>query len=255
VLTIRITAAESKSTALEFVMRSDYAQLVTGIRERARVELTAEIKRLAREQIAAEGASALSLRAIARDLQMVSSAIYRYFASRDELLTALIMDSYDALGFAVAVADEGVKPTDHLGRWIAVCDAARRWALANPAEYGLIFGTPVPGYQAPADTIASASRYSAVLVGLLKSINESSERRGGGRPVSAAAKREYRLFRGRIETDLPDDLIVAGLSAWATLFGAISFEVFGHLRNVIDDRDAHFAAIMKRTGQELIEGR
>jgi AcrR family transcriptional regulator len=228
---------------------------MAGIRERARVELTAEIKRLAREQIASNGASALSLRAIARDLDMVSSAIYRYFASRDELLTALIIDSYDALGFAVAAADAAVKPADVLGRWLAICDAARSWACDNPAEYGLIFGTPVPGYKAPPDTIASATRYSTVLVGLFRAIDENPARTRSDRPMSAAVKREYRLFRQRIDADPPDDLVLAGLSAWATLFGAISFEVFGHLHNVIDDRDAHFAAMMKRVGQELIEGR
>jgi AcrR family transcriptional regulator len=228
---------------------------MAGIREQARVEITAEIKRLAREQIAAEGAAALSLRAIARELGMVSSAIYRYFASRDELLTALIIDSYDALGLAAAAADASVKPADVLGRWLAICDAARAWALNNPAEYGLIFGTPVPGYQAPPDTIASATRYSAVLVGLFQAIDENATRPPSNRPISAAAKREYRLFRQRIDANPPDDLLLAGLSAWATLFGAISFEVFGHLHNVIDDRDAHFAAMMKRIGQELIEGR
>src|SRR6202046_3771698 len=79
-------------------------------RERARAELTREIKQEARRQLAASGAQGLSLRAVARELGMVSSALYRYFPSRDELLTALIIDAYDALGEAAEAADSGVVP-------------------------------------------------------------------------------------------------------------------------------------------------
>ena len=77
-----------------------------GLRARVRAELMQEIKDEARLQIAQEGASSLSLRAIARHLDMVSSGIYRYFKSRDELLTALIVDAYEAIGSAVEAADE-----------------------------------------------------------------------------------------------------------------------------------------------------
>ncbi len=91
-----------------------------GIRARVREELTREIKRSAREQLVTAGADALSLRAIARDLDMASSAIYRYFASRDDLLTALIVDAYDTLGAQVEAADAAVDPDDHLARWRAI---------------------------------------------------------------------------------------------------------------------------------------
>jgi Tetracyclin repressor-like, C-terminal domain len=73
--------------------------------------------------------------------------------------------------------------------------------------------------------------------------------------VSPALRREYQLFRQRAGVQVSDGLIMAGLSAWATLFGAISFEVFGHLRNVIDDRDTHFVSMMKSIGTRLIEPR
>src|ERR1700760_2130558 len=114
-------------------------------RARARAELTAEITDTARRQLAEVGAAALSLRAVARELGMVSSAIYRYFPSRDELLTALIVDAYDALGAQVEAADAGVARDDLRGRWMACGRAVREWALATPAEYALIFGSPVPG--------------------------------------------------------------------------------------------------------------
>ena len=135
-------------------------------RERARAEITREITDIARARLAADGAAALSLRAVARDLGMVSSAVYRYFGSRDELLTALIIDGYNAIGEAVESADAACRRGDYPGRWLAACRAARGWALAHPHEYALIYGSPVPGYQAPEATIGPAAR-SAVVFGRL----------------------------------------------------------------------------------------
>ena len=117
---------------------------MTGLRARVRAEITAEIKAIARRHLAEEGAAALSLRAVARELGMVSSAVYRYFPSRDDLLTALIIDSYNELG-EVAERADGIGDRDDLaGRWRRVSDGAFQWARNNPAEYSLIFGTPVP---------------------------------------------------------------------------------------------------------------
>ena len=132
------------------------------------MEITREITDIARARLAAEGAAALSLRAVARDMGMVSSAVYRYFSSRDELLTALIIDGYNAIGEAVENADAACRRGDYSGRWLAACRAARGWAIAHPHEYALIYGSPVPGYQAPADTIGPAAR-SAVVFGRLVS--------------------------------------------------------------------------------------
>src|ERR1700754_3406523 len=99
-------------------------------RERVRAEITREITDIARAQLAADGAAALSLRAVARDLGMVSSAVYRYFSSRDELLTALIIDGYNALGAAAERADGCCPRDDSAGRWRAATRAAREWAVA-----------------------------------------------------------------------------------------------------------------------------
>src|SRR5215472_2336431 len=101
--------------------------------ERARAELTREIKEEARRQLAEVGGNGLSLRAVARELGMVSSALYRYFPSRDDLLTALIIDAYDAVGKA---AEDAVAVETIAGRqWAAACHAIRAWALAHPHEY------------------------------------------------------------------------------------------------------------------------
>src|SRR3712207_8253729 len=109
------------------------------IRARVRAAMTEEIKTTARRHLATDGAN-LSLRAVARDMGMVSSALYRYFPSRDDLLTALIIDAYNALGEAAERSDAGVGRDDLRGRWLAICRGVRAWALANPAEYALIYG-------------------------------------------------------------------------------------------------------------------
>src|SRR5258708_1583005 len=136
-------------------------------RERARAEITREILEAGRRHLATDGAAALSLRAIARDLGMVSSAVYRYVANRDDLLTRLIIDAYDALGAAAESREAAVDRGDLAGRWSAVCVAVRDWALANPNESALISGSPVPCYVAPADTIGPASPGSNLLVQIL----------------------------------------------------------------------------------------
>ena len=129
--------------------------------------MTDEIKRQARLQVDAAGASSLSLRAISRDMGTACSALYRYFPSRDHLLTVLIIENYDALGEAVEAADASVPKDDLAGRWRATAHALRSWAVENPADYGLNFGTPVPGYEAPEDTIGPGTRYTNTLLSLL----------------------------------------------------------------------------------------
>ena len=154
-------------------------------RERARAELTREIKEEARRQVAATGAQRLSLRAVARELGMVSSALYRYFPSRDDLLTALIIDAYDALGDSAERAVAALPRADVRGRWRACCTAVRGWALAHPHEYALIYGSPVPGYQAPQETIQAASRVALVLGGLLadaSALEPATSRPGAAAP-------------------------------------------------------------------------
>ena len=135
-----------------------------GARARVRAELTREIKSVARRQLAESGAAALSLRAVARELNMASSAVYRYFPSRDELLTALIVDAYDAVGAAAELDESGVRRTDFAGRWMAAARAVREWAVAHPQEHALIYGSPVPGYRAPLDTIDPAARIPLLLL-------------------------------------------------------------------------------------------
>src|SRR5262245_54222675 len=134
-------------------------------RTRQRQATVAEIKALARRQLAEHGTGAVNLRAIAREMGTASSALYRYFASHDELISALCADAYNAVADAMAAARDAVPVGEHARRWRAVCDAWRRWSLDNPADFALIFGTPVPGYSAAGQaTGPAASRFAAVPV-------------------------------------------------------------------------------------------
>jgi AcrR family transcriptional regulator len=229
-------------------------------RERARAELTQEIKQEARRQLAAHGAQGLSLRAVARELGMVSSALYRYFPSRDELLTALIIDAYDSLGEAAEAADAGCAPPDVRGRWGATCHAVRNWALAHPHEYALIYGSPVPGYRAPQATIASATRVARVAGGVVgdawHEIRDADEghpaasppgpgtRAAGPGPAPAPLPPELAeqaaIVADAIAPGAPEVMITRLLMAWTQLFGMISFELFGQLVGSADPADAFF---------------
>src|SRR3954447_22097408 len=138
-----------------------------GVRERARADITSEIVRAGRDQLGTDGAAALSLRAVARELGMVSSAGDRYVANRDELLTLLIIEAYDALGAAVEEAAAPAAGRSPAARFVAAGRAVRTWAVANPHQYALLYGSPVPGYEAPQDTIGPASRVTLALVGIV----------------------------------------------------------------------------------------
>ncbi|MBY8882506.1 TetR/AcrR family transcriptional regulator [Actinacidiphila acidipaludis] len=215
--------------------------VIQGARERARTEVTAAIKQEARNQLAAEGAARLSLRAVARELGMVSSALYRYFPSRDELFTALIIDAYDAIGAAAEealAATAGEPPAD---RWTAVCRAARDWAIAHPHEYGLVYGSPVPGYSAPQDTVVPASRVGLALVAVVR----DAQRDGllgppQGRPLAEPVRTDAAHLASELAPDLPIPTIAALVAAWAQVFGIVSFEVFGQFNGVVEARGPFF---------------
>ncbi len=223
-------------------------------RERARAEITAEILDTARVHLAKDGAAALSLRAVARDLGMVSSAVYRYVPNRDALLTMLIIDAYDSLGAAVEKAERVIPRDDHRGRFIAACHGVRAWALAHPHEYALIYGSPVPGYAAPTDTIGPASRVPTVLITILIDLQQAGKapRPQPVDPTVAAAIEDIREFSGGL---LPDDLLLRGMAAWSGLFGTVSFELYGQLHNVVADgskaRKAYFDHQMRQVADGL----
>ncbi|MEV0239760.1 TetR/AcrR family transcriptional regulator [Streptomyces sp. NPDC050674] len=208
-----------------------------GARARARIEVTAAIKDEARRQLAAEGAARLSLRAVARELGMVSSALYRYFPSRDDLLTALIIDAYDSLGER-AEAAHGAAAGGPFERWVTVCEAVRSWALEHPHEYALIYGTPVPGYTAPDTTVRAAGRVGLLLIGIARDAHRSP---GPTRPpLPDDLRPEAERMVAHFAPDVPPEVVTALVAAWAQLFGLVGFELFGQFNRVVEDREAFF---------------
>jgi AcrR family transcriptional regulator len=220
-------------------------------RERVRAELTREITDVARVQLATEGAGGLSLRAVAREMGMVSSAIYRYFPSRDDLLTALIVDGYNAIGEAAEQADAACPAGDYAGRWLAVCRAIRDWALAHPHEYALVYGSPVPGYQAPQQTIGPAARGAAVFGKIISEAFRAGALQPAGicPPSPESFTADAVVLRDSVLPGVPDDVIAVALATWTALFGMISFELFGQFENVITDRAAFFGHAMACQGR------
>ncbi|MEU6712437.1 TetR/AcrR family transcriptional regulator [Nonomuraea sp. NPDC046802] len=213
-------------------------------RERVRAELTREITDIARRQLATEGAGGLSLRAVAREMGMVSSAIYRYFPSRDDLLTALIIDGYNAIGAAVEQADADCPQDDFLLRWLTAGHAVREWAVAHPHEYALLYGSPVPGYQAPQDTIAARVRDVAVLGRIISDAWQAGAVHAPATEPPPELTAEAAAFR-ELMPGVPDNVIWRAISAWTALYGWVNFEVFGQFNNTIEDRRTAFDHSMR----------
>jgi AcrR family transcriptional regulator len=183
---------------------------------------------------------------------MASSAIYRYFESRDQLLTVLIIDAYNRLGAAIEDADAACDRDDLIGRWTAIAQEFRAWALSNQADYGLVFGTPVPGYEAPADTNAAGLRYTNVVVQLVADATAQGCVSEIELPKIKGLVSEYRNVKKAIGVNAPDTTLLAGLSAWASVFGAINLEIFGHVDNVYTNPGIHFAALVDMLGRQVV---
>ncbi len=193
-------------------------------RERYRAQVREEIKRHAWEQIAAAGVPALSLNAIAKQLGMSGPALYRYFASRDELITALIRDAYRSLADSVRAARAAGAGLPGLAGTI------RDWARSDPQRYFLIYGTPVPGYHAPGDTTAISFEVMAVL------IEACAGEPAGERPTPFDAHLEtHREWAGGHPA--PAAALHRALSFWIRLHGVLSLELAGHFAGMKFDPD------------------
>jgi AcrR family transcriptional regulator len=219
------------------------------VRARVRQALTTEILDAARRHLAQEGAAALSLRSVARDLGMAPSALYRYFDGRDALLSALILSAYEALAEAAEAAAEGAHQVEgsDAQRWQAVPRALRAWALSHPHEWGLVFGSPVPGYQAPEDTVAPYARIATALLRPVVEASHAGRLRSPepSRHLPDALRDAVAPVREALLPDLEAETVIAALEAWTTMIGAISLEVFGHWRNTVLDPGLFFEAVTR----------
>ena len=214
-------------------------------RAEARVFQIETIKSTSRRLMVKGGAPALSLREVAREMGLVSSAIYRYFPTRDDLLTALIVDAYNDLGAAAERAWGRAASLDARGRLHRVARSIRQWARAHPHEYALIYGSPIPGYEAPELTIESATRVTAVLARIVTDAWGASSPRE--RSDVAAALPVGLLDRQGFEEVMPGvpDLVRArGLIVWTQIFGSVSFEMFGHYKGSVRNAQRYFDLVV-----------
>lgn len=222
-------------------------------RERYRQQVRAEVKECAREQIATAGASGLSLNAIAKQMGMSGPALYRYFAGRDELITELVRDAYRSIADAFVAAGEEAGPA-------GLAEVLRRWALEDPQRYFLVYGTPVPGYEAPEEITGIAGEMMAVLLGACTAATGGAAVTDGavvtdgaagaaagpapGGPATGAFEEHlagHRAWAGD-RPDVPPAALRLALAFWSRLHGVLSLELAGHFAGMGLDPALHYAA-------------
>jgi AcrR family transcriptional regulator len=212
----------------------------TARRERQRSAVRAEIKDMARTHMARDGAAALSLRAVASDLGLSSAAIYYYFPNRDELITALIVDGFRALDVFIRAADPPA--ADIAERLAAAMLAYRAWAVAHPAEYQLLFGTPIPGYHAPAEITAPEARAALSAIGELLGLAYAQDRLHlPADPIPPTIAAHVQAWLAGTGQQIPLPVLQATLRAWALGHGLIGLELDHHTQPIIGDAAELFA--------------
>jgi AcrR family transcriptional regulator len=188
------------------------------------------IKETAWKQIAEFGAPALSLRAIARELKISAPAIYNYFPDRDALVTALIIDAYKSFGDSQLAARDAVSSSDVPGRMKAIGVAYRTWAHAYPQRYQLIFGTPIPGYEAPLmEVLPHAARSLSALVSVVEQLRVAGKLKIESFPQ---VKNEYKVSFETWKKYGGDANMLSmsvAMVVWSRVHGVVSLEIANNL--------------------------
>ena len=195
--------------------------------------MTDAILAAARREIAAKGGGGLSMRAVAREVDLVSSAVYRYFPTREALLTAMIVESYDHLAEHL----EAVGARGRERRWRSLARAMRDWARSSPHEFQLIYGTPIPGYVAPPETIPAAARVADPFL-----------RCAAVQPLEPFGDRALRAQMADVAgaAGLDPSGVAATLAELAALVGFVNLELSGHFVGTADPADRLFDALIRR---------
>jgi AcrR family transcriptional regulator len=212
-----------------------------GKRRDSRERIEAQIIELGRRHLVDHGAAGLSLRAIARDLGVVSSAVYRYVSSRDELLTLLLVDAYSDLADAVDRARDAV-PDMWSDDVIAIAHATRAWAIAHPAGWTLLYGSPVPGYHAPGErTVGPGTRVVGALFDAVAAGIATGDITLTNNPAPQPISSDFERLRHEFGFPGDDPVIAKCFAIWAGVVGAISLEVFGQYgADTLTDPEAVF---------------
>lgn len=218
---------------------------VRATRAQARILQIERIKSTSRRLLAEKGAPGLSLREVAREMGVVSSALYRYFPTRDDLLTALIVDAYNDLGVFAERAALRVPRGESRRQFSAAASAIRKWAKTNPNEYALLYGSPVPGYEAPQFTVEPAARVALVLGSIVADAWQQSSA-GAGEDDDGSAMRGLLETRNLDEVmpGVPESVRALSLMVWSQIFGCVSFELFGHYKGSVRNAKRFFAFVV-----------
>ncbi|WP_030410715.1 TetR/AcrR family transcriptional regulator [Streptomyces sp. NRRL S-1448] len=211
-------------------------------RHRVREEALAEILQTGRRLLVEEGPAAVTLRAIAREMGMTAPGLYRYYAAHRDLIQALTSSLYDELATSLAAARDR-HPASEPGRQLGeVCRELRRWALAHPQEFGLLFAKPLTD----ADTAPGAAAHdpSWRFGGILLELMVQLWRRGNIQPpadLDPAWTAQLEEVREHLSGEpVPLEVIYVFVSCWARLYGAVAVEVFGHLDFALTDPEPLF---------------
>lgn len=231
--------------------------MATTRRERMRDATLREIKEAAREHLRAHGPSGISLRGIARRMGMTAPALYRYYASLDDLIAAMIASYMDEISDAMEGARDALPADDVGGRLLAVTRTFHRWALDHRPEFAMVFGAPVPGYDGPpkgADA-AAGGRFGGIFFALFA---EVWRRQPFAVPADEEIPADLRpqllclaASCGADETDVPLGVLRLFGAAWVRLYGLVTMEVFGHVHYLLEDAEPLFEAELADLGTML----
>jgi len=218
-------------------------------RARYRAATREEAKGIALRQLAAGGGEAVSLNAIGKEMGVSGPALYRYFASRDALLTELIVDAYGDLAATMEAADAVARGDGAAARARGFAAAIRAWALAQPHRYLLLYGTPVPGYVAPAGTVALAQRALAPILDALAELPLPAAAAG---PRLSALDAQFTAWARETDQQIPGSVLRRGVTWWTRLHGLLSLEIEGHFAGMGFDPallyDAEVDALLDAAG-------
>jgi AcrR family transcriptional regulator len=207
-------------------------------RERYRDEVTAEIKRLAEAQLAEVGPGGLSLTGIARELGMTGPALYRYFASRDALLTELVIDAYNDLAAALRAAVSSAVDAQ-LAEFL---HAYRAWALAHPHRYRLLYQPPLPNFDANADAVvAAATGAMTILIAAVTAHQGTRSRHVSPARAPRNLAQGFTAWADATGVDASPDVVLDAVLLWSRLHGFVSLEIARNLALMAPDADALFA--------------
>jgi AcrR family transcriptional regulator len=230
-------------------------------RQQQHAQTRTEVKAIARQQMAEQGTAALSLRAIAREMGLTAQALYRYFPSRDDLITALIVDAFTAHGAAVQQAVAALPADDLIDRLWAFIEAYRAWALTNPLDFQLIYGNPIPDYHAP-EAVTGPVAAHATAIGFV-TLQQAIDRCVLVPPPAyrdlPAAVRDALVVPDTLDGQpVSPTVMYLGTTAWAMMQGLIMLELFGHIQAVVRDPAAFYrhqmADLLQRIGLPAAPG-